>query len=609
MRYAAASALTLLIPLVAIASDPKTTSQGVEQLLPADGLFYFRYDGYEAHRKAYDRTALGQAMKGDLGELLEYLTQLATEALTSSLKEKNPQAAQQLAGGRQPFLNYLWRHGLAGCVEAAPLPPGAKSLPFLDLPLRLRLTVVFPDGGTAKNRAMLTSLLSALVAGTETAFKNKQVGRNMVHEYVEDDFRVVWWQQQGHLMLVVGNDRLEPALQVINKTRPNLSANPLYQRLAAFRDYETDLRGFVRLDKVFDLWRTPTSTSRIERHTSSLMRSVALQQFGLTGIQSASFHLGFDRQYQRSTILLDVVEPAKRAGLLRLAFAPVAFDPARLPALPPDAASVRVSQVEWQTLYKVVRHLAMLMNIPEALSTGVAPKDPLLLPGVDFPRDILAHLDSTLLLYRSMSEGPFFLGQVVAIKVKDEQKLGEGLQKLTAAIKAAGGLDVQKRTYRGVDMVVFEVPSSFVSFAPTYAVHQGWLVLSLLPQPAKGFILRSEGKHKSWQPPALVAEALAQARKHAGPRSKLAAVTVTDPRPNMAVGLSVLPLFAAALGKGNDFSFDVSKLPSAQAVTDWQFPGVTVFYDDGNVLRWENHYSIDVPEDWMLLFLLPRRPF
>jgi hypothetical protein len=245
----------------------------------------------------------------------------------------------------------------------------------------------------------------------------------------------------------------------------------------------------------------------------------------------------------------------------------------------------------------------MLQSLQNALSTGVLPKDPLDARnlGVDVPKEILAHLDSTLVLYRSLSEGPFLLGQGIAIKVKDASKLGEGMHKLAKGLaKAAGGLEMQKRTYRGVDMFVWP-PSGFPA-APTYAIHQGWLVIGVFPQPVKGFILRAEGKHKVWQPPALVAEALTLAKKKTPPHGKLAAVTVTDPRPSVAVGLSLMPVAVRSWAS----SFDISKIPNAQAVTDWQLSGVTLFYDDGNALRWESHSSIEAPEEWMLFMFVPQ---
>ena len=68
----------------------------------------------------------------------------------------------------------------------------------------------------------------------------------------------------------------------------------------------------------------------------------------------------------------------------------------------------------------------------------------------------------------------------------------------------------------------------------------------------------------------------------------------------------------AVIREGRSFvALNTHGAPTASFVhnPDWQFPGVTLFYDDGKVLRWEGFSSIDVPEDWMLLLLMQRSPF
>jgi hypothetical protein len=605
MRYVLGLAWLLMTwPASGLAGEQPPLSPAVESLLPADALAYVRYDGYEPHRKAYEQTALGRAMRDDLGEFLEYLGSFLAENLLVRLKEKNPAAIQKLAGSGQRFATYLWRHGLVLAVEARNLPPGANPLPLLDLKVRVRLTLIFPEGGTAQHQALLLPLLSGLAANGDTPVKTRPLRGRTLHEWVEGDFRAAWWPEGRHLILVLGNDTVEDALDVVERRRPNLQTSKLFQGVAAFKDYETDLRGFVDLQKIVALARTiTTNDDKLAQVKELLTRSLLFHQLGLPGLKSLTFHLGFDRQYQRSTMVVHVAEPSQRTGLLRLVFAPVAFVPAALPPLPPDAASVRVSAVDWFVFHDVVRQMSNLARLQGVFSSGVLPKDPLANLGVDLSREILAHLDSTLVLYNSLSEGPFVLGQGVAIKVKNEKKLGDGIQKLAQGLARDNtlGIEIQKRTYRGVDLFTLSLPAPY-PLAPTYTIHKGWLVLGTFPQSVKGFILRAEGNYKVWQPPALAAEALALAGKRAGPRSKLAAVTVNDPRPPMAVGLSLLPVVARVLG-ASGLALDVTRIPNAQAVTEWQFPGVTVFHDDGNALRWESHSSIDVPGDWLLLYL------
>ena len=57
----------------------------------------------------------------------------------------------------------------------------------------------------------------------------------------------------------------------------------------------------------------------------------------------------------------------------------------------------------------------------------------------------------------------------------------------------------------------------------------------------QGFIRRSEGKYRAWKAPPELREALAIAKKESGARSKLLAVAVSDPRPAVDIGLSLMP--------------------------------------------------------------------
>jgi hypothetical protein len=168
---------------------------------------------------------------------------------------------------------------------------------------------------------------------------------------------------------------------------------------------------------------------------------------------------------------------------------------------------------------------------------------------------------------------------------------------LTGAI----GGEVHKQTYRGVDMTLYDSPIALLPLAPAYAIHKGWLVIGAFPQSVKGYILRSEGKHKIWRVPAVAAEVLALAKRKAGP-GKIAALTVTDPRPAMTLGLSFLPLISRYVNAAG-LAFDVTKVPNAQALTEWQFPGVTVFYDDGHALRWESLSAVEAPGEWLIWVL------
>src|SRR6266550_977367 len=68
MRYCLGLALVVLaLPNALRAED------ALESLLPASTQVYLRWDGIDAHRSAYEKTALGKTLQGDTGKLLQGL--------------------------------------------------------------------------------------------------------------------------------------------------------------------------------------------------------------------------------------------------------------------------------------------------------------------------------------------------------------------------------------------------------------------------------------------------------------------------------------------------------------------------------------------------------
>src|SRR5207244_4631614 len=96
--------------------------------------------------------------------------------------------------------------------------------------------------------------------------------------------------------------------------------------------------------------------------------------------------------------------------------------------------------------------------------------------------------------YSSPGEGAFTLSQTVAFKVKDGSRL---LDTIDQAVKGLVGLTnakivIKKRKYRGVDLREVRINEQGFFFLPSYALVDGWLVVSYFPQPVQGFILRSK---------------------------------------------------------------------------------------------------------------------
>lgn len=599
------AALALLV--VASAAPAQTPPKAPEHLLPADSLIYFRYDGYQAHRKAYDQTALAAVMKEGLGDFFDHLfTQLFTVA-GGDFPPRNRVKAKGAGPEVEAFLDFLTRQGFALSLEVA---PAGRALARGDL--LAQLTLVFPEGAEKKNRLALERFFRLVPEATKTPMQESTHAGRAVRSFLLGEFQAAWWTEGRHLVFTLGVQPIERSLRVIDGRRPNVTAAAWYPELANFQGYETDMRGHVDLEGIIDrlavVGLDPPGLDNLKDH---LARHLVLRHLGVNGLKQLTFHLGFDGKYQRSTVNLGVVAPEKRSGLLHLMSGPdgrVGSTPrigkAQLPPLPPDTDYVSVRQIDWEDVYDYLRITYGLFAIARLFEGELPDRFPDMdrLLGVDFRKDFLEQLEPSVVTWGAHSEGPFFLGQACAIRVKDAAKVRKSLAAITKKLgETDESLVAETRMFRGQELQVF---SKF--YLPiTFTVHNDWLVVGLFPQPVQGFVLRSGGKYRTWKAPIELDEALAKERKANG-KSKLLAMSVSDPRPVVEIGLALLPTWIQILNQstGTDI-LDVSKVPNAQTVNEWLFPNVMLCYDDGNALRWENHYSINEPDDFLLLALSP----
>ena len=68
-----------------------------EQLLPDGAQIYFRWDGIEAHRAAYEKTAIGKMMQRDTGNFTVRLANTTWHLTDVSFE--NPDTTSQAHGG------------------------------------------------------------------------------------------------------------------------------------------------------------------------------------------------------------------------------------------------------------------------------------------------------------------------------------------------------------------------------------------------------------------------------------------------------------------------------------------------------------------------------
>jgi hypothetical protein len=626
MKPSLALALALFACTPALAraeAKPTPPSRAPESLLPADCQLYFRYDGFEPHRKAYEKTALAKVMKEDLGELFRHLGTLLKGPFMAGADgpglwvgnlsvNELPDPKESLAQWGK-FLDYFWQHGIVIGVEVRDSRARGADKRLAGGTPDVQLTFIFPEGGTEENRIVVMPLLKTLAVWGKNDIHQRQIHKRLIYEATQEGLFAAWWQEGHHVVLTYGaKPRVKHALDVIDGRARNLTSTPLYRSVTRFDRYETDVRGYVDLKSIIALLEEACvgDDEALANLRAQVATRIVCSQLGLTGLESLTFHLGFDGKNQRSTVVLNVVEPARRQGLLGLITTPLSFAPENLPPLPPDAAGVSIHHVAWERVYEGVERIVARMRLASFVSGGDwMPEQSSNLNevlGLDVRKDLLPSLDSTVVLYNAFSEGPSILGQGVAIKVKDEKRLRKSLEAMNKALRRNGDegskVGFQSVKYRGATLHILSADRPSIPL--TYTVHKGWLVLGVFPQSVKGYVLRSEGEHRVWKAPANVPKLIEQGLQAGGPNSKLAALSISDPRPMVELGLPLLPALVQFMGwreldpKGSL----VARLPNARIVADRLFPGVTVFCDDGKALRWESHYAIYVPEFFLTYF-------
>jgi hypothetical protein len=553
-----------------------------EELLPAGTHIYARWDGIDAHKKAYGETALGKMLKGDTGKFVQSVYKQLQETLSSGL------TVQALLGGAAPdnlekltadakeapkLLPLLGQEGFVLGVEVRGLePPDAQ------------LILILPNTGPKSKPFFATLRLVAGLAKVE--IKEEKIAGRAVSSVEAGPVQIAAWVEGKHTVLSVGTAAPADVVKRMSDKSERLTSNPLYKRVKGFDKFETGARAFV------DVAGLVTVAKKRGQDVAKL-----IDQLGLDGLKSVVFYSGFDGAAEQSLAEFDA--PGPRKGLLRLVGGKP-FKLADVPPLPPDAISWSMTNFDLAALYdtgtEAAETIAKLID-PESVSkVKEAIEQADTFTGINIRKDFLANLGGQIVVYNTSADGPFTLGQTILLKVKDADKVREALDTAIKGIGQSTGADlsIKKRKYRGVDVREVHIRQQGVFFTPTYAIHKDWLVLGFYPQAVHGYILRATGELKAWKPSANVQKSLDKLPKD------VVSVSVSDPRPTIKTILSIAPLAASLLNsfeKEVGFKIDVGALPNAHEATKHLFPNVSVVSDDGKVIRQETRASLALPFD------------
>jgi hypothetical protein len=571
---------------VALCAGAARAQDAPEALLPASTQVFLRWDGVEAHRAAYEKTALGKMMQGDtgaffagnFGQLQGTLSALLTaQALLTGTPPDQLQKLQADVAEAGKALELLGKSGVLIGFELRSVEPP-----------EMQLTLVVPDAGAKPGPLFGALRLAATLARGD--IKTKKIDGRSVQSVTAEPVHIAWWVEGKHAVVTAGTDAPEAAVKrVADRGTGRLTDHALFKKVRDFKEFETGTRAFIDIAGLLKVARTRGKEAE-----------KLLTDLGLDGLRGVTFCSGFDGPAARSVVEIDM--PGPRKGLLRLA-AGKPFTFADVPPIPDDATSWSMTNFDAGAFYDVavqaIDQVARLVSPEEAKDLAAALKaiDDAL--GIDLRKDLLAALGDRFATYSSPGEGPLTLGQTFLFQVKDEKKLREAIEGAVKGLAKSAGVEIttKKKTYRGVELREVHVNVPGFIFIPTYAIHKGWFVVSYYPQAVQGYVLRAAGELPTWKPDPQTAATLAKLPK------EYTSISVSDPRPALRVLLSFAPLIARSVQQGlqqsgvKDFPLDVGSLPNAHEATRHLFPNVSVTTDDGKVLRLDSRTSLQLPLD------------
>jgi hypothetical protein len=591
--YALASVLLLLPGLSSATEDVP------ERLLPASTQVYLRWDGVDDHKAAYGKTSLGRMMKGDTGAFITGVFDklrtssaalLTVETLRRGLEPKALKKMQANANAAAKLFPELGKHGfiLAGQLRQLEPPQGD-------------LFLILPGMGEYPDPFFGALRLAIGLSGGE--IKERKLAGRTVSSLELPPVNLAWWVEGKHAVVVLSTDNPEAIVKNAASRERTLTDQALFQRVAAFKKFETNARAFVDVSAFVQMG------AQRGKEVSKL-----LDDLGLMGLRSLVLYSGFEARAERG--LIEWTMPGTRKGLLTL-LSGKPFQLSDVPPLPPDVVNWSMSNLDtaavYDAAYKAAEQIVGLISPEDMPKIKEFVKRANQLLGVDLRKDLLGSLGDRFGSYTSPADGPLFFGQTLLFKVKDADKLDGSLEQIIKNLGAASGKQVRikKRDYHGALIREVYVQERGFFFVPTYTIHKDWLVVSLYPQPVQAFIQRSKGELTIWKPSEQTKSALSKLP------SEFVSITYNDPRPAVKQLMAIAPVIAGIVSSLNpSLNFDVGSLPATQEVTKHLFANIAVTSDDGKTLRQDSLDSLALPsviaglDSYSLLiafgFLIPR---
>lgn len=557
-------------------------------LLPAKPVFLYTVDGLKDHQKAWEASASHKALV-DSG-----LLKVVNKLIDFAVKESGEPAAELIQKG----INRSFERGMSLAVSVESI----AGVPAPQVTLLLH--------GSADIEAQATALL---MEGPLKSLDLKQetiAGRKVTRVAIPDTpgYEVGWWNDGGHLVIVVGGNAVEAALNIAEGKLPNLSSNAAVKALRTSKDFEVasvsliDLKALIGLVDKLDIPPIPGSGKDAGVRVADILKATGLDRLG-----TLQGRWGFRGEAIWSEATLQA--PAPRVGLVSL-LDQEPFTLADLPPVPKGCEHFGAFRFDVSKFNKTLIGLAnqgIKAFAPEGTPTAtefIAQASNEI--GFDPVEDLLEPLGDMIVVFVDPSASALMPAVGILVKVDDAEVLQTTLNHLEEkAGQLAGDANVKFRTkeLNGRDIHVAQFAGPIAMFSPSWVIDKGWLVIGTTPQTVEAHIKRIDGKLAKWQPPAELAAGLKEMPQ------KFASFSYSDPRPGIrsllsyaSTGISFAELgmvewrkqreqSGKEIDESAEFPITAEDVPVAEEVVASMFPNLNVTTVDEEGIHWYSRSS------------------